>query len=189
MARRKLNKEDIFIATDGLLHELGYEGFHFKALADQLGVGRSTIYEYYRSKEDLITAYMLHIMEAFIEDRDKLDQTARPLEQLRGLLHLFMKHDRILLAIELTPHVQKSSSDHVQQILNHLWKHHHIVFAQIKELVVAGIKCGEIRSDLPVKLIEAALFQAISLNKARNQETTEEWANAVFDMLFSGIRT
>ncbi|WP_156321164.1 hypothetical protein [Bacillus sp. JCM 19041] len=45
MARRKLNKEDIFIVTDTLLHELGYEGFHFKALADQLGVGRSTIYE------------------------------------------------------------------------------------------------------------------------------------------------
>ncbi|GAF13868.1 fatty acid degradation regulator YsiA, TetR family [Bacillus sp. JCM 19045] len=188
MAKRKLNKEDIFVATDSLLAEVGYEGFHFKPLAEKLHVGRSTIYEYYSSKDDLLIAYMHHIMNQFMDDHEKIDQTTSVKSQMKELIYLFIKHDRILMAIDLTPHVEKNGSEQVQHVLQQLWSYHHLIFQRIKNLVAEGRKTGEIRTDLPVSLIEMMLFQSISLNKARSQEALEEWAAAIYELLFNGIK-
>ncbi|MFS0786895.1 TetR/AcrR family transcriptional regulator [Shouchella sp. 1P09AA] len=188
MARRKLNKEDIFAATDTLLHESGYEGFHFKPLASMLEVGRSTIYEYYPNKEDLLVAYMSHIMEAFLRDQQEIPLDAPVCTQLEQLIYLFMKHDRILLAIDLTPHVEKRGNEQVQLVLKQLWKHHREVFHYIHTLVENGIQVGEIRKDLPAHLIETLIFQSISLNKARKEETKDQWAAAISDLILKGIR-
>lgn len=189
MAKRKLNKEDIFVATDSLLVEVGYEGFHFKPLAEKLKVGRSTIYEYYSSKDDLLIAYMYHIMNNFMDDHNNIDQTQSAKEQMKELIYLFMKHERILMAIDLTPHVEKNGTDQVQHVLKQLWSHHHQMFKRIKTLVQEGIQSGQIRSDLPSGLIETMLFQSISLNKARKGQPLKEWSDAIYELLFNGIKS
>ncbi len=189
MAKRKLNKEDIFAATDALLTESGYEGFHFKPLAMLLDVGRSTIYEYYPNKEELLVAYMSHIMEAFVQDQKHISPTETVFVQLEKLIYLFMKHDRILLAIDLTPHIEKKANERVKVVLKQLWTHHHQVFDYIRKLVTAGIESGEIRQDVPAHLVETLIFQSISLNKARKTESKEAWASAISELIVKGIRS
>ena len=60
MARqKKMDEAAMLRETEKLLLERGYEGFSFKALSANLDIARSTIYEYYSHKDDLITIICL----------------------------------------------------------------------------------------------------------------------------------
>ena len=62
MARQKLHIDELYEVSGKILVEKGYAGFHFKLVADQLNVSRSTIYEYFSNKDELIASLMVHLM-------------------------------------------------------------------------------------------------------------------------------
>lgn len=63
MTRRKLHKPELMKVTEKLLLEQGYGGFNFSTVASLLNIGRTTLYEYYASKDELIVDYMNELME------------------------------------------------------------------------------------------------------------------------------
>jgi AcrR family transcriptional regulator len=54
--RKQRTRQAALAAFSGLLFEQGYEALTLSAVADRAGIGRSTLYEHYRSKDDLLAA-------------------------------------------------------------------------------------------------------------------------------------
>ncbi|HLR41554.1 MAG TPA: TetR/AcrR family transcriptional regulator [Virgibacillus sp.] len=63
--QEKIKPNRTYKTTDRLLLKQGYGGFNFSALSAMLGVSRSTLYEYYASKDELIGDYMHELMKDY----------------------------------------------------------------------------------------------------------------------------
>ncbi len=90
-------REEILRVAADLFAKHGYAGTDTQLLADELGVGKGTLYRYFPSKEDLFLATVDRVMR---EMRRMIDQSiepiADPLEQIsvaiRTYLTFFAEH-------------------------------------------------------------------------------------------------
>lgn len=76
----------MYQATNQLLLQYGYNGFHFGLLAEQLNVTRAALYKYFDNKDELITEYMVEEMERFLLDLQKMKEYPLFKDQLDYLL-------------------------------------------------------------------------------------------------------
>lgn len=67
-------KQGMVDAAIELMAGNGFRKFRFEALAEKLGCNRATIYRYFDSKQDLISAVMMNLMQDIT--RDIIRQTA-----------------------------------------------------------------------------------------------------------------
>lgn len=186
MARRKVDEGELLVAAEELLLERGYSGFHFGALSEKLGVGRSTIYEYYSSKEQLIIAYMDQVMRRIMEECEEWSSSA-PLERLQGYLTVFMRYSQIHGIIQLLPKIDRSVSSEVEASIKKLSDDHEKVYTWIVDTIEEAKADGGIRHDLPTPLIAAMIFSSIQLTdvmKGRGFVSGE----MVFSFLYEGFQ-
>lgn len=187
MARRKVNEQQLLMATEELLLERGYNGFHFRALAEKLKIGRSTIYEYYSSKEELILAYMNQVMRKVMKEcQEWLNQA--PLQRLKGYLSVFMKYTQIHRMIQILPMIDRTISSNIEQEIEKLFHDHQQVYAWIVAAIDEAKKRGEIRRDLPTQLITAMIFSSVQLPHFMNIEEAIS-GEMIFDLLHRGFHT
>ncbi|KHE66771.1 TetR/AcrR family transcriptional regulator, partial [Halobacillus sp. BBL2006] len=96
MGRKKaLTKNDVFMATGEVLKKEGLHGVHFKKLAAMLDVGRSTLYEYFDNKDDLLLAYMRTLMDEMNEKVESIPSEDPPNKKLYQLLRIILTHAQI----------------------------------------------------------------------------------------------
>lgn len=140
--------------------ELLYEGVDVNTLkisdiTEKAGIGKSTAYEYFESKEDVIGAAIIHYVGKFLEEietelekqngfSESVDYLFDVLEQNlneRGcflqVVHLMMGNSS--MGIYLQEAIRKGQVELPLVILDHM--------------VERGIKQGEIRKDYPVSYI------------------------------------
>ena len=55
-AHKELTRSDILVATYDLLEEMGSADISLAEVAHQVGIGRTTLYEYFRDRDDLIAS-------------------------------------------------------------------------------------------------------------------------------------
>ncbi|MFS1519294.1 TetR/AcrR family transcriptional regulator [Bacillus sp. SM2101] len=185
--KKRIEKKDLFESTRKLLIEKGYEGFHFKALAEQLSVGRSTIYEYYANKDELIFHYIKHVSDKIYGECKKMLEHTDPLVQLQELLTIFLKHgETIHEMIQVYKHM-KASSNHHDEKMDVLEKENERFF----EILVDVIKCGQrgfvIRNDLQAHSIASVFFSSILIPNTLNMDI-DQWSETLFTLFFDGIK-
>lgn len=117
MAKQKMNIDELYAATGKILVEKGYAGFHFKLVADQLNVSRSTIYEYFSNKDELIASLMVHLMDTIMAEYEGLDVLSDPLDKLRRIFDSFMKYAHLHQILLFAPFVNNESSPAVKRDL------------------------------------------------------------------------
>ncbi|KIL50104.1 hypothetical protein KP77_14790 [Jeotgalibacillus alimentarius] len=187
MARqRKMNIPELMEATESLLLEKGYEGFHFKALSERLEVARSTIYEYYKNKDELIADYMTMLMDQVMKKIDQLSQQPDAFLTLKDLLYLFMEYSQVYDMIKMRPSLDKSSSSIVKEQLEKLDAQSGRLFQLLMMLIEKAKKEGSIRNSLPSSLIAGVFFQSVLIQNTEGIPK-EEWAEVLFDMIENGI--
>lgn len=184
MARRKVDERNILSAAEELLLEKGYEGFHFRALAERLSIGRSTLYEYYGSKEELILAYMNQVMEQVMKKCEKWKSEA-PLERLKGYLSVFMHYTHPIQSMTqimpLLNHTHPSMKEKVEK----LFRDHQRIYLWIADAIEEAKQQGEIRSDLSTSLLTAMIFSSVQLpNWIHDEEKIS--GEMIFDLLHRG---
>jgi AcrR family transcriptional regulator len=75
-------KEDIILAFVKLYRESkNYETISLKAIAAEAGIGKSTIYEYFKSKEELIASALLATFKRISENVLSIDENKNSFEQ------------------------------------------------------------------------------------------------------------
>lgn len=172
--------------TEKLLMEHGYHGFTYKRLAQSLGVARSTLYEYYANKDELISAYMLWMMEEVLAHLAQLDQHYAGPSKIEALLRLFIQHKEIHLVSKILPLIEKNESASVQAALERLWSYHDQLFNNINRLIEQGKKEGWIKPDLTTEAI-AGFISAVVFIPIRSLLAPDELIKQLTEIVLNGI--
>ncbi len=187
MARKKLGHQELMKETEALLLEKGYDGFHFKELAEQLNIGRSTIYEYYANKEELVTAYMLDVMERVMAEIGDNASIEDPLEQMKAHLQTFMKFSQVHHIIQIIPLINPAASPRVKLALRKLQDDHKILYQSMLRLIERGKMNGQVRNDFPSQVIASMFFIAIQLTPESPETDDTAWGDMIFKLIHEGI--
>ncbi len=83
-AHRRAARARVFDAFARLMYERGYDAITLADIAEAAGMARTSMYNYYPSKEALLVAYTDDEMERFVDDlRDALSGASGAVERLR----------------------------------------------------------------------------------------------------------
>mgnify|MGYP001371960944 CR=1 FL=1 len=88
--RHVFTKSELLDHTKQLLLEYGYDGFHLKTLSKRLAGARSTIYQYFANKEEIVAACMKREMEEILQRASGIDETDC-MNALRQLLEIYLE--------------------------------------------------------------------------------------------------
>jgi TetR/AcrR family fatty acid metabolism transcriptional regulator len=84
---KQKKRRTIIEAAIAVFSRTGYQRAKIKDIADEAGVGKGTVYEYFRSKQELFLQMGECLFERHMEDqRRKLELVFSPEEQLRALI-------------------------------------------------------------------------------------------------------
>ncbi len=78
-------KEETLDVALRLLTERGYANFNMDELADEVGISKPTLYQYFNSKDELLSQVMIRMYEK-MEAHFSLNEEYSPLEQLENFL-------------------------------------------------------------------------------------------------------
>lgn len=186
MARRKIERAVLFSATESLLIEQGYQGFHLKALSERLKIGRSTLYEYYASKEELVIDYLEYIVEIIIEECEKIPSSDDAVETLKSILKIFLKYSQIHQIALVIPFIDPHHSPQVETSLANLKRDHQFLYERVSALIEAGKRESKIRDTLETPVIAGMIFNSIQVSNVM-EIPEKQWSEKVLDVLFHGI--
>lgn len=187
MGRKKvLTKEEIFEVTKDLLREEGLHGVHFKNIADKLDVGRSTLYEYFPNKDDLLLAYMQKLMNEMNDKVNEIEDQLPPNEKLFQLLLILLEHTQLHQIDRMIRDVQSSNkhaaSFYRNQLHEDLMHTYHLMMKWIAEAKDQKIWKSSVNSSLVGDL----MFHSI-LFPNRDRLGVEPMARQLFEMIEQGM--
>lgn len=185
-----MNKKDLIIsAALKLFVDNGFHGTATSKVAIEAGVANGTLFQYYKTKEDLIIALYKHVkdeLNEYITKNTVSTKTFKEEMKTQVLSSLFWALDngvkfRYIQQFQTSPYMaQVEPAIIIKQLEPHL------------ALIKKGIKGGVIKS-LPVELIYSltasqvfGLYQFITtrkLSKKDQQQTIESVFELLWDML------
>ena len=152
--RQLLNRLRIMDGAHALLDGGQYSDLTVEALARHLHMSKSTLYKYYRDKDDLIITMVSEACketELALEDVGPDLQTADPVETLRSLLAIYDGHSHrvpssVLNEQKKLPRAARTRLAEVRKRLE----------ASITEVAERGVAAGALRSN-SVNLVKTVL--------------------------------
>lgn len=179
-------KTELLDTTEKLLIEFGYEGFHMKLLSEHLSGARSTIYQYYANKEEVIAACLRRAMERIMKRTENIDESDA-LVALQELLRAYISEAKLHRLLGETMKVKISVSDMAKADVEFVTVGHHLLKAQLFRIMEAVQKVGYLRLDVPI-LAMVSLFFTLIETPNMLQLPSVDWADLLFKMWFEGVR-
>jgi AcrR family transcriptional regulator len=189
-ARRGGRHEEILEAAARLFAEHGYSETDTQLLADELRVGKGTLYRYFPSKRALFLAAadramrMLHeqIEGCIVGVDDPLDQIA---VAIRAYLAFFAEHPEF---VELLMQERAQFKDRKKPTY---FEHREVNVERWRDLYRALIAAGRVR-DMPVERITDVVSDLLYGTMFTNyftglRKSFEEQARDILDVVFHGI--
>lgn len=184
---RAKRRAEILSAAAQEFSERGFERAKIEEIARRAGIGKSTVYEYFPSKDELLTAVlseefrcMNHDFEAFLEQptafREKLTaMLGRTGQLLLGTLSTLMQ----------TP----GSEPTVRFMRNNGEKERDFVLSLLEKSVRKAIDAGEIRADIDPKFAATLFFVLLmtTANQILFANVEETMLEKTVDYLFEGL--
>jgi len=178
------------------LYAFAFEGYHktsLGAIARMCGIGRTTIYEYFRDKDEIFSYTLSHSFELLQPDfRQVLQQPGLTSLQriagiLRAILTLFYQDKRALLV--LVEHSLRILREN-QEVAGNLRDRMRDLQELLERLLREGMQAGEIRSLQARSQAQALAMLAESaiLHFAMNPEVPLEEVIAGVENLLQGLK-
>jgi AcrR family transcriptional regulator len=183
---RKASKQELLQATEKLLLTHGYDHFHFKILAKELGMARSTVYEYYANKEELVTEYMCNLMEQVNSDLKKIQHFSHPLERLKSMLKVFFSYSHIHQVLQISHVINRDTTEKVKVNMQKLDDYHQDFHGMIVNWIQESQEKGHLRSDISVSIIAGLFFTSIQIPNVE-ELSAEDWSEYIFKVICEGI--
>ncbi|MGO4180974.1 TetR/AcrR family transcriptional regulator, partial [Paenibacillus sp. TAF43_2] len=92
--KQSFTETELLDTTKKLVLEHGYDGFHLKLLSQHLSGARSTIYQYYSNKEEIVAACMKRVIAKVLENCSAIDETD-PMDALEQLLLIYVEESTL----------------------------------------------------------------------------------------------
>lgn len=183
-------REEILDTAARLFAERGYSETDTQVLADELGVGKGTLYRYFTSKRELFLAAADRVMRRLREHiKERRDAVADPVERVRVAIHAFLeycaKHPEFveLLMLERAQFKDRKQPTYLA--------HREAYIGYWQELYRTMIDDGRLR-DIPVEritdVVHALLYGTLFTNYfSRSTQSVDQQVESVIDVLFYGI--
>ncbi|WLR46810.1 TetR/AcrR family transcriptional regulator [Halobacillus litoralis] len=185
--KRILTKEEILKETGALLRKEGIHGVHFKKLSTELQVSRSTLYEYFKNKEDLILSYMRNMMEEMNKQIEAIPEEEEPNKKLYDLLFIFLDHAETHHIDQMIRELQ--SSDQTLAIFYRTKIHEDLMgtYEQMLEWIDEAKRSGLWKDDIESEMVADLIFHSI-LFPTRHKYGVKEMTDQLFRMIEFGVR-
>ncbi|TCS95054.1 TetR/AcrR family transcriptional regulator [Hazenella coriacea] len=185
--KRVIDPTDLLVATEELLLEVGYHAFNFKLLSQKLRVARSTLYEYYPNKEELITSYMLQLMERILNECECLNEIESPMDQLHQILLIFIKYSQVHQVMPMTSFIDGKASPTIKTGLVQLTKDHYRLYNQITQTIEECKQRQLIDASISTSIIAGLIYNSILIPN-KEQLPKEEFTKQLFSVIKNGIK-
>jgi AcrR family transcriptional regulator len=181
-------RKEIFDTSVHLFLERGFNETSMREIADAAGIGKSTLYDYFNSKDEVLITYFEEEIQK-ITDRAKqiteLDLTIS--EKLRKIMEMHLEYlvDNKNLYLKLTVEAQRLSFQSQQQIQTARYAYQDM----LRALVEAGIQSGEFREVNPL-FAARSIFTLLSIAvfTSRPTGTPAEMMEDAMDIFFKGVQ-
>jgi AcrR family transcriptional regulator len=189
------NMEDRIIdGWDRLLARYGYRKLTMDDLASEVGIGKGTIYLYFRSKEDLVYSHIDRVVRHLIERLKRvLRSTLSPDDKLREMiaLRVIFRFDAVQGFPESLSEMFRDFRAGVLERREHYFKEEAKVFAAALR---QGQRAGVFRNTDQVTTASAILAATNSLlpfhlsaRELGKRQDIEKTATRITDLLLDGL--
>ncbi len=156
--RERLRREQEILKTAArLMRERGISNLNMDDIAEEVGVSKPTLYQHFKSKEDMIAHTMLYSMKEMEEFMDSIKDLPA-IEQFEQILRYML---RTHINPEDTPammsHAEFAGASHHPLVSQHLIR----LGKYLRELVEQGKREGSIAPELPAVVVVSSMFSLL----------------------------
>ncbi len=180
-------RAEIMRAAMQLFIQKGFNETAMHEIARAAGVGKSTLYDYFPAKDEILISYILEEVDQM--QAAALQISAQPLsaaEKFRRIMARQMEYmlENRAMYLRLTFEAQRLSLEQQQRIQAHRHAYQDMLCALVEE----GVRAGEFRPVSPLMAIRAmfSLLTAAAFT-TRPTGTPQEMMAEAFDIIFRGL--
>jgi AcrR family transcriptional regulator len=169
----------------------GYNGISMREIAEELGVSKAALYYHFKDKQDL----MLAVLNSYLEDVEHLmDSTCQSecnvQQQITHFVQaVFAQPPQQRAIIRLASQEMAQLTPQAQAAFGILY--HEKFIGRIEELLVRGMKNGELRtmdSNQTTWILLGMMYPFFYADPGRNLENTESLAKLIATIFLEGVR-
>jgi len=193
---KRVREEQIKNAAIRLFSEKGFHNASMQDIASAAGLGKGTLYWYWKSKEELAFSLVSDMLAAFLslieETRDAngsvIDRLRKLAGEISGLYELEKDYCRLLLKFRADRHYT-FRADYIDKVM----KYYARMRLAISDLIRQGIDTGEfIEVDTEhFAIVILGMVEGLEIEWLENEDTfsIQRGLNTVLDLLVKGLGT
>jgi AcrR family transcriptional regulator len=152
--KRNLRAKEIAQAALRLFARKGYAAGSIEEISVEAGIGKSTVYEYYRNKEELFVAAVMEGAEQWFTDLEAINrETTDPVERLYRIAALYVEEQgteftvRSKLFFEVLSQtlLQDGVFFHQRHLILNLYQRH---VRTVVDFLLEGVSSGQLRPEI-----------------------------------------
>jgi len=184
-ARRR---KEIFHASVHLFLKKGFNETSMREIAEAAGIGKSTLYDYFPSKDDILLSFVEDELQTLTDRMKEIgQQDIGAMQKLRQMMYAYMDY---LAAnedffIKLSYQVQRMAQESTERIQ----RKRHALQDVLRATVEEGIRTGSFRavnSLLATRVILTALTPAVYTT--RPSGSRQQMMEEAFTLILEGIQ-
>lgn len=187
----RLRESAILDATSRILGDKGFDLMTMDDVANAVGISKPSLYKHFRSKEDLVGAALIRLIDGALDFLANLDEQLGPMEKLSTLLAWAL---RVRLEGGL-PFLPATSATVRAMLMRNLRYVGRILKlnAQLEKLVTAAQKSGDLDPTLPTDVILFSYYSrtcdpAVDYLQQFSKMNHEEIITAMLRVAFRGFQ-
>lgn len=187
MSRKQAySRSELLDVTKRLVLEHGYDGFNLKLLSQHLPGARSTIYQYYANKDEIISACMRRAIQSIMEKASALDESDAA-TALQELLAIYMEEFKFHQLLGDSYKIKTNGSEETRANVEYVENAHEFLKVQLTRLVQKAQQEKLLRDDIPLPVHVGVFFNLISTPNMMNVPVSQ-WSKLLFDMWMGGAK-
>lgn len=152
-------KEQIINTSANLFLSLGFKSVTMDDIAQNMGISKKTIYAHFPTKNQLIEAVTLFVLQKITEGiEDIKSKSFHPIEELfmiKEFTTTYLKDEKSSPQFQLEKYYPKIYREVNQS-------NHHLISCSIEDNLNRGIASGDYRPNIPIDFISKIYFVGIS---------------------------
>ncbi|SFJ20728.1 transcriptional regulator, TetR family [Paenibacillus sp. UNC496MF] len=184
--KQSYTESELLDLTKRLVLEHGYDGFHLKLLSQHLPGARSTIYQYYANKEEIVAACMKRVITSVIGKASAIDETDA-MQALQELLGIYVEESELHQLLGDAHKINTNNSTAAGRDLEVVEQAHVTLKVQLSRLFQRAQQEKNLREDIPLPVLIGGFFNLINTPNMMNVPTPE-WGKLLFQLWLGGAR-
>jgi AcrR family transcriptional regulator len=186
-------REQLIEVAQQVFARYGFKKTTLDDIAREAHRGKSTIYYYFKSKDEIFKAVIDREAELRVKSiEDQLNKTEDPRQKLR--IYIYVRMRTLKMVVNYYEALKNDLLDQLFFVDNLRTEHFEAEIARIKKLLVEGIASGDFtiqNPDLTAKTIVTALhgFEVPLILKNLPDDELEKAVDEMLNILFFGIVT